>query len=193
MPMELQILMMFDTHSRVVPVRSLRETACGVLCAVFIGFGVPQSPASTGSQVARPSTEWSVLLEAFTRHDDRGRALVQNASRSVRESPERRLARVLSDEWGPPLQPDRLRHPVSVLVPRLVASARTAAAEIFVLNVRVGPDGRVVAAQFAKPPHQQRLSRDVLTKVRASLFRPAFRDGRFVESKAVMEYSIELK
>jgi hypothetical protein len=172
---------------------ALRETACGVLCAIVIGSVAPPSPASAGSQAPRPSTEWSALLEAFTRHDERGKAVVQNAAGHVRESPERGLARMLLAEWGPPVRPERLQRPEIVLLPRVVPSTRTVTMEIFDLNVRVGPDGRVVAAAFLKPPQQPRLSREVLAKVRAALFRPAFRDGRFVESEAAMEYTVHVK
>ena len=172
---------------------SLREAACGVLCAVFMCSAVPPSPASAGSQPPRPSTVWSALLEAFTRHDERGKAAVQTAARHVRESPERQLARVLLDEWGPPLQRERLEHPEIVLLPGVAPSTRTVTMEIFDLNVRVGPDGRVLAAEFVKPPQQPPLSREVLAKVRAALFRPSFREGRFVESEAVIQFTVHVK
>ena len=174
-------------------VPSLRETACGVLCAVLIGSAVPQPPASVGSPPPRPSTEWSALLEAFTRHDERAKAVVQNAAGHVRESPERQLARLLLDEWGPPVQRERLEHPKIVLLPSVAHSTRIVTMEIFDLNVRIGSDGRVVAAAFVKPPQQPWLSREVLVKVRAGLFRPAFRDGRFVESEADIEYTVHAK
>jgi hypothetical protein len=133
------------------------------------------------------------LLEAFTRHDERGKAVVQRAAGHVRDSPERELARMLLDDWRPPVQSERLQQPETVLVPSVAPSSRTVRLEIFILNVRVGPDGRVVAAAFLKPPQQPRLSREVLAKVRAALFRPAFRDGRFVESEFVMEYTVHVK
>jgi hypothetical protein len=133
------------------------------------------------------------LLEAFTRHDERGKAAVQKAAGHVRDSPERELARTLLDDWGPPVQSERLQQPETVLVPSVSPSSRTVRLEIFILNVHVGPDGRVVAAAFVKPPQQPWLSREVLAKVRAALFRPAFRDGRFVESEFVMTYTVHVK
>ena len=171
----------------------LRETACGVLCAICIGLALPQSPVSAESQMPRLSPKWSALLEAFTRHDERGKVLVQDAAGHMRDSPERELARTLLDEWGPPVQRERLEQPEIVLLPSVAPSTRTVTMEIFDLNVRVGSDGRVVAAAFVKPPQQPWLSREVLAKVRAALFRPAFRDGRFVESEVVMTYTVHVR
>jgi outer membrane biosynthesis protein TonB len=158
-----------------------------------MGSAVPQSPPSVGSQPPQLSATWSALLEAFTRHDERGKAAVQSAAGHVRDSPERRLARTLLDEWGPPVQRERLEQPEIVLLPGVAPSARIITMEIFDLNVRVGPDGRVLTAEFVTPPQQPELSREVLAKVRAALFRPSFRDGRFVESQAVVQYTVHVK
>jgi hypothetical protein len=152
----------------------------------FPGLAPRGDVIAWGSQPSRPSTEWSALLEAFTRHDERGKAVVQNGARHVRQSPERELARLLLDEWGRPVQRQRLAHPEIVLLAGVARSTRTVPMEIFDLNVRVGSDGRVTAAAFVKPPRQPWLSREVLVKGRAALFQPAFRAGRFVESEFVM-------
>jgi len=155
--------------------------------------GRVETVSSTAAKASPPATEWASLLEAFTRHDARGESLVRKAAGRARESAERDLAEALLDEWGPPLQSERLRNPVIVDIPRLATSRRKVTAEVFLLNVHVGSDGHVVSAALMVPSHQQQLSREVLANARATLFRPAFRAGRFVESDAIMQCFIELK
>jgi hypothetical protein len=137
--------------------------------------------------------EWSRLLVAFVEHDVRAKTFVDATAQTSKEPAVRALAAVLTQEWELSPHSDVLIHPRSVYVPKLTSRNEHAMAEAFLLKVNVSKDGHVLSAQLIKSPQQPRIAREVIRKVKEALFRPAFKEGRFVSSDAVMNYSVEVR
>jgi hypothetical protein len=147
--------------------------------------------------VARPQNdlpvEWSSLLTEFRAHDAPAKAYVTSKAAEATDPRSRALAAALLSEWDLSVHSERLQQPLRIHAPKLERDERQRHTEVFDVNVEVGEDGRVLAARFSRPPAQAELGREVLRIVQASLFRPAFRAGRFVRAKVTLESIVHVK
>jgi hypothetical protein len=66
-------------------------------------------------------------------------------------------------------------------------------AELFLVSAEISDDGRVLSATFLRQPNQKTLGIEVLSKVKQSVFRPAFRDGKFVPAETTIDYLVHVK
>ena len=105
----------------------------------------------------------------------------------------RALAKILLSEWDVVSSADLLKHPRIIDVPRLPQSDTVVQPELFLLSAEIGDDGRVVSATFFRQPDQKALGMVVLSKVKQSVFRPAFRGGKFVPAETNIEYPVHVK
>jgi hypothetical protein len=105
----------------------------------------------------------------------------------------RTLARALIAEWDIPRNREGLARPRAIHIARIAPSPTIVTLEIFLLSVEVDEIGQVRDARFARPPTQTNLGNEVLSKVKASLFRPAFKDGRFIQAHIDLDYTVHVK
>lgn len=136
--------------------------------------------------------EWSSLLREFVAHDSEARAYVESKAADSTDVRGRALANALLTQWDLSVHSDRLKYPLAIHTPKLKPDQKRRL-EIFSIGVEVGEDGRVLSARFTTPPDQLQLGREVLGIVRTWLFRPAFRDGRFVGATVDQSYTVHVK
>ncbi len=147
--------------------------------------------------VVRPQSdlpvEWSSLLTEFRAHDAPAKAYVTSKAAEATDLRSRALATTLLSEWDLSVHSERLEQPLRIHAPKLEMDDRQRHVEVFDIDVEVGEDGRVLAARFARQPAQAEVGREVLRIVQASLFRPAFRAGRFVRAEITLESIVHVK
>jgi hypothetical protein len=169
----------------------LRSAVGVVACIALLAADLAGLIAS--QQTNTVDDEWASALTAFVTHDAGAQAaLIKKADTAV--SPHvKTLAKRLLLEWDISQHRESLSRPRPIHVPRMQPGSSIVTAEFFMLIVEVDETGLVRQASFARPPGQASLGSEVLAKVKASLFRPAFKGGRFVAGQADLEYSIEVK
>lgn len=147
--------------------------------------------------LARPGsdlpTEWSSILNEFAAHDSEGKAYVARKAADATDPRSRALATALLSEWDLSVHSKRLEQPLRIHAPKLETDDRQRHVEVFDIDVEVGEDGRVLAVRFVRQPTQAELGREVLRIMQASLFRPAFKGGRFVRAEVTVEAILDVK
>lgn len=147
---------------------------------------------STAPPVTLPSG-WTALLEAFVDHSEGAKVLVVEKAGQSTDAAVRALADRLKSEWDLPRGAAVLKSPINVHATKIPAFDQIVRAESFVFSVDVGEDGRVLAATFLKHSTQTQLADQALKNVQGALFRPAFKEGRFVIGQVVVTVLIDVK
>jgi hypothetical protein len=136
--------------------------------------------------------EWHSLLDAFVQHDAPGKALVMRKAEDASVHL-RALATILLSEWDVVSSAELLKRPRIIEVPKLPQNNTVVQAELFLVSAEISDDGRVLSATFLRQPNQKTLGIEVLSKVKQSVFRPAFRDGKFVPAETTIDYLVHVK
>ena len=132
-------------------------------------------------------------MTEFRAHDAAAKAYVTSKAGEATDPCSRALATMLLSEWDLSVHSKRLEQPLRIHAPKLETGDGQRHVEVFDIDVEVGEDGRVLAAKFVRQPAQAELGREVLRIVQASLFRPAFRAGRFVCAEVTLEVIAHVK
>ncbi len=137
--------------------------------------------------------EWSSLLSEFVAHDAAAKAYVASKAADATDPRSRALAKAMLSEWDLSVHVERLKHPTSIHAPKPQVDGRQGHAGVFDISVDVGEDGRVLSAKFFRPSDQTKMGGEILRVVQTWLFRPAFKDGRFVRAALTVEAILHVK
>lgn len=142
-----------------------------------------------------PGTKaWSGLLDAFRIHTEESKKTIAIQAEKADSIQERKLANILLREWELPSDSPELAQPRPLEMPEVqIERGRQVEGGIFLAKISVDAQGRVTNAELIHKPTDKRVHEAILKSTAIALFRPAYKNGQFVEGQAVVTIRIEVR
>jgi hypothetical protein len=140
--------------------------------------------------------QWSLLLDSFETHTEDSKARIQAAMLDSRDERIRSLAEWLLGEWDLAAARDVLSEPAKVFRPDLAPEDAPSGQRFTTYVAMVAVISRIGVPENVEVLKNSSGDMDVeavaVASFERSLFRPAFRDGRFVEREYLMLFRFDV-
>lgn len=173
------------------------SAALVVVClACMTAVGQPPCDEAGGATAHTREREssWNAALGWFLEQDDTAKERTMDLARATLDPATRSLCETLLAEWGNPLDAELFRRPILVYAQRVeVPEPETVdPPSVVFLEFVVSPSGSVCNVRVTRGVFSDPGFEDVLLSAYASArFRPAIKDGEYVEAEYMMMYRLE--